>query len=148
MKNTHSTKLNLHLPQPSEPWPPSRSAARLNRASLMKLAIIINSLADSPSEPHLPIAEVHAAAQEGRLLPLLVRYAGRRPDFSFLQSPPGTFDELNSTLHKYSVILQGREFLRTGVSRNGYCFALALVLHAAREWLPPLWPDHTVADQN
>ena len=26
--------------------------------------------------------------------------------------------------------------------------SLALVLHAAREWLPPLWPDHTVADQN
>jgi hypothetical protein len=113
----------------------------VRRSTLLKLAFIVNSLADSPSEPDLPLPEVHAAAQEGRLLELLAQYAGRRPDFSFLQSPPGTFNEINSALRDSSTILQGREFLKAGVYRNGFCLALALVLYALRERLPQIWPQ-------
>jgi len=73
-------------------------------------------------------------------LSLLAQCAGRRPDYSFLQSPPGTFDELNSALRDSSTILRGREFAKAGVYRNGYCLALALVLYAIRERSVQLWP--------
>src|SRR5258705_10830707 len=91
----------------------------LRRSALLRLAFIVNSLADSPSETDLPLPEVHAAAQDGRLLKLLAKYAGRHPDFSFLQSPAGSFDELNSALRDSSTILRGREFTKAGVKRNG-----------------------------
>ena len=139
------TPLTPHLsPQPPEPaatWQVPAPHSGVRRSTLLKLAFIVNSLADSPSEPDLPLPEVHAAAQEGRLLELLAQYAGRRPDFSFLQSPPGTFNEINSALRDSSTILQGREFLKAGVYRNGFCLALALVLYALRERLPQIWPQ-------
>ncbi len=37
-------------------------------------------------------------------------------------------------------MLQGREFAKAGVYRNGYCLALALVLYAIRESSPQIWP--------
>jgi len=125
---------------------PLRKGVR--RATLLRLAFIVNSLADSPSEPNLPFPEVHAAAQEGRLLELLADYAGRCPDFSFLQSPPGTFDDPNSALRLSSTVLQGKEFAKAGVCRNGYCLALALVLYAIREILPEVWPKPGSSEQN
>ena len=113
----------------------------LRRSALLRLAFIVNSLADSPSETNLPLPEVHAAAQDGRLLKLLAKYSGRHPDFSFLQSPAGSFDELNSALRDSSTLLHGREFPKAGVKRNGYCLALALVLYAIRERSPQIWPE-------
>ena len=53
-------------------------------------------------------------AQEGRLLELLAQSAGRYPDFSFVESPAGSFDELNSALRLSSTVLQGREFVKAG----------------------------------
>jgi hypothetical protein len=131
----------IHKPQAPETWPCPKRPNGLQRSALLKLAFIVNSLADSPSETDLPLSAVHAAAQGGRLLELLEQSAGRRPDFSFLQSPPGTFDELNSALHLSSTALQGREFTKAGVCCNGYHLALALVLYAIRESSPQLWPD-------
>jgi hypothetical protein len=113
----------------------------LRRSALLKLAFIVNSLADWPAEQELPLPAVHAAAQDGRLLELLALSAGRLPDFSFLQSPDGSFDELNSALRLSSTVLQGREFTKAGVYRNGYCLALALVLYAIRERSPQIWPE-------
>lgn len=115
----------------------------LRRSALLRLAFIVNSLADSSSETDLPIPQVHAAAQDGRLLQLLAQYSRRHPDFSFLQSPAGSFDELNSALRDSSTILRGREFLKAGVYRNGYCLVLALVLYALRERFPQVWPEAT-----
>ena len=115
--------------------------SRTSHSALLRLAFIVNSLADSPSQPDLPLLEVHAAAQEGRLLELLAHCAGRRPDFSFLESPTGGLDMLNSALRDSSTTLQGREFAKAGVYRNGYSLALALVLYALRERSPQVWPD-------
>jgi hypothetical protein len=74
--------------------------------------------------------------------------SGRLPDFSFLQSPPGTFDEVNSALRDSSVILQGRELSKVGVRHNAYCLALALVFYAIREHSTQLWPEHVPSEQN
>ena len=142
---SHVTSI-IHKPQLPKTLPSAHPRARLRRSALLRLAFIVNSLADSPSEPDLPLSEVHAAAQEGCLLELLAQYAGRRPDLSFLQSPPGSFDELNSALRLSSTVLQGREFLKAGVYRNGYCLALALVLYAIREMSPQLWPELVSSD--
>ena len=131
----------IYKPEPPKTWPCAARRTGLRRSALLRLAFIVNSLADSPSQTDLPFPAVHAAAQEGRLLELLAQSAGRFPDFSFLQSPPGSFDELNSALRLSSTVLQGREFLKAGVCRNGYCLALALVLYAIRERSPQLWPD-------
>ena len=120
---------------------PTSKRTGLRRSALLRLAFIVNSLADSSSETELPIPAVHAAAQDGRLLQLLAQHSGRHPDFSFLQSPAGSFDELNSALRDSSTILRGREFLKAGVYRNGYCLALALVLYAIRERSPQIWPE-------
>ena len=130
----------VHKPQPPKTWPCADRRPGLRRSALLKLAFIVNSLADSPSEADLPLPAVHAAAQDGRLLELLARSAGRLPDFSFLQSPVGSLDELNSALRLSSTVLQGREFAKAGVYRNGYCLALALVLYAIRERSPQIWP--------
>jgi hypothetical protein len=119
---------------------------RLHRSALLRLAFIVNSLADSPSQSDLPLSEVRDAAEEGRLLELLGRYSGRHPDLSFLESTPGAMDELNSALRTSSRILRGREFLKAGVYRNGYCFALALVLYAIRERSVEIWPEVASSD--
>ena len=132
----------IHKPEPPKAWPCADRPTGLRRSALLRLAFVVNSLADSPSETELPLPAVHAAAQEGRLLELLAQSAGRYPDFSFLQSPVGSFDELNSALRLSSTVLQGREFAKAGVHRNGYCLALALVLCAIRERSPQLWPEH------
>ena len=113
----------------------------MRRSTLLRLAFIVNSLADCSSEGDLPFPEVHAAAQEGRLLELLARRSARFFDFSFLKSPDGSFDELNSALRLSSTILRGREFLKAGVCRNGYCLALALVFYAIRERSVDMWPE-------
>src|SRR5258706_5373039 len=131
----------VHNPEPPKTWPCADRRPGLRRSALLKLAFIVNSLADSPSEADLPLPAVHAAAQDGCPLELLAQYAGRRPDLSFLQSPPGSFDDLNSALRLSSTVLQGREFTKAGVYRNGYCLALALVLYAIRERLPQIWPE-------
>src|SRR5258708_1240977 len=83
----------IHKPEPPRTWPCAHRRTGVRRSALLKLAFIVNSLADSPSEQELPLPAVHAAAQEGCLLDLLAQYAGRFPDFSFLQSPDGTFDD-------------------------------------------------------
>ena len=144
-KGPASKHTKYHHMQTSLSAPISRPS-RLRRSALLRLAFIINSLADSPAVPALPLSEVHAAAQDGSLLELLSQYAGRRPDFSFLQSPPGTFDELNSAIRDSSTILHGREFTKAGVFRNGYCLALALVLYAIRERSPQVWPEPVSSD--
>src|SRR5262245_1570477 len=109
MKSTiHNPKLH------NTPSFPHRRTS-LRRPALLKLAFIVNSLADSPSEQELPLPAVHATARDGRLLELLAQYSGRCPDFSFLQSPDGTFDELDSALRLSSTVLRGREFLKAGV---------------------------------
>src|SRR5207245_3444283 len=126
----------IHKPEPPKAWPCADHPTGLRRSALLRLAFVVNSLADSPSETELPLPAVHAAAQEGRLLELLAQSAGRYPDFSFVESPAGSFDELNSALRLSSTVLQGREFLKAGVCRNGYCLALALVLYAIREISP------------
>src|SRR6266446_8641863 len=131
----------IHNPEPPKTWPCAALPSGVRRSTLLRLAFILNSLADSSSETDLPLPDVHCAAQEGRLLELLAQSAGRFPDFSFLQSPAGTFDELNSALRLSSTVLQGREFAKAGVHRNGYCLALALVLYVIRERSPQLWPE-------
>jgi hypothetical protein len=128
--------------QPSTNWPCADRPVGLRRSALLKLAIVVNSLADSARTPNLPLSKVHAAAQEGCLMELLSQYAGRRPDLSFLESPPGTLDELNSALRLSSTVLQGKEIPKAGVYRNGWFLALAFVLYAVRERSPQLWPDH------
>ena len=127
--------------------PESKPRTFLPRAALLRLAIIVNSLADAPNLD-LPLEEVRSAAREGRLLPLLIDFSGRHPDFAFLQSPPGTFDEVNSALRDSAVILSGREFQKVGVCRNGYCLALAYVLYAIRERSVQVWPEHIPSHQN
>src|SRR6267142_5364978 len=104
---SHVTTM-IHKPEPPKAWPCADRPTGLRRSALLRLAFIVNSLANSPSETDLPLPEVHAAAQDGRLLELLAKYAGRHPDFSFLQSPAGSFDELNSALRDSSTILRGR----------------------------------------
>jgi hypothetical protein len=131
--------------QPSKNWPCADRPVGLRRSALLKLAFIVNSLADSPRHPELPLPQVHAAAREGCLMELLSQYAGRRPDLSFLHSPPGTLDELNSALRLSSTVLLGREVPKAGVYRNGWCLALALVLYAIRERSPQLWPEQPCA---
>ena len=130
----------IHQPQPLKTWPCAEPRSGLRRSALLRLAFIVNSLAN------LPLPAVHAAAQQGRLLGLLAQSAGRCPDLSFLQSPPGSFDELNSALRLSSTVLQGREVAKAGVCRNGYCLALALVLYAIRESSPQVWPEPVSSD--
>jgi hypothetical protein len=79
---------------------------------------------------------VHAAARQGRFLQLLAEYSGRFPDFSFLQSPSGSFQELGLALRAASTALESGEFVTAGVYQNGYCLALALVLEAMRQKFP------------
>ena len=136
----------IHKPEPPKASPCADRPTGLRRSALLRLAFIVNSLADSPSETDLPLPAVHAAAQDGRLLELLAQYAGRFPDFSFLQSPDGAFGELNSALHLSSTVLQDREYTKAGVYRNGYCLALALVLYAIREISPQVWPEPVSSD--
>jgi len=136
----------IHQPQPLKTWPCAEPRSGLRRSGLLRLAFIVNSLADSPSQTNLPLPAVHAAAQDGCLLELLAQSAGRFPDLSFLQSPDGTFDELNSALRLSSTVLQGREVAKAGVCRNGYCLALALVLYAIRESSPQVWPEPVSSD--
>src|SRR5258708_2151166 len=81
----------LHKPEPPKPSPCADRPTGLRRSALLRLAFVVNSLADSPSETELPLPAVHAAAQEGRLLELLAQSAGRYPDFSFVESPPAPF---------------------------------------------------------
>jgi hypothetical protein len=122
----------------TDPFPPR---VTLRRAALLKLAFLVNSLADCPATPKLSFADVHAAARQGRLLDVLSQDSGCRADFSFLQSPDGSFDLLNSALRDASTLLNGREFLMVGLSSNGYCLVLALVLYALQERLPQIWPE-------
>lgn len=58
----------VHKPEPPKTWPCVGRRPGLRRSALLKLAFIVNSLADSPSEADLPLPAVHAAAQDGRLL--------------------------------------------------------------------------------
>jgi hypothetical protein len=136
----------IHKPEPPNASPWADRPTGLRRSALLRLAFIVNSLADAPSQTELPFPAVHAAAQEGRLLELLAQSAGRYPDFSFLQSRGGSFDEVNSALRLSSTVLQDREFVKAGVHRNGYCLALALVLYAIRERSPQIWPEPVSSD--
>ena len=146
MKNPATNLTRGACPQPPKTWPCAGPRTGLRRSALLKLAFIVNSLADSCSETDLPLPAVHYAAQEGRLLELLAQSAGRFPDFSFPHSPAGSLDELNSALRLSSTVLQDREFLKAGVYRNGYCLAMALVLYALREISPQVWPEPVSSD--
>ncbi len=79
----------IHKPEPPKASPCADRPTGLRRSALLRLAFVVNSLADSPSETELPLPAVHAAAQEGRLLELLAQSAGRYPDFSFVGSRAG-----------------------------------------------------------
>jgi hypothetical protein len=119
---------------------------RLSASALQRLAVLVNSLADAPGEPELPLAEVRVAAKQGTLLDLLRKYSGRSPDFACVRSPDGTFDDLNSMLRDAALTIWGREYEKIGVYRNGYCLALGLVLYAIRERLIQVWPDSNLTE--
>jgi len=58
----------IHKPEPPKASPCADRPTGLRRSALLRLAFIVNSLADSPSETELPLPAVHTAAQKGRLL--------------------------------------------------------------------------------
>ena len=99
----------------------------------LKFALIVNSFIDTSTGHELPFDEVYDAIEDGHFTLILMAYAGRDTDFSFMRSPDGSFDALNSALRAAAAEFRGRHFLKGGVARNGFCLALAIVLEAIRQ---------------
>ena len=99
----------------------------------LHLAFLVNSLGDSSAGHDLPFDEIYQSIDGGYFPLILMAYAGRCPDFSFMQSPDGTFQQLNTALRSAAAEFRGRHFLKGGVAQNGFCLAQAIVLEAIRQ---------------
>ncbi|HWX22765.1 MAG TPA: hypothetical protein VN578_22930 [Candidatus Binatia bacterium] len=111
----------------------SQPGSGLKLADWLQLAFLVNSLGDSSAGHDLPFEEVYESIDGGYFPLILKAYAGRCPDFSFMQSPDGSFEELNTALRAVAAKFRGYHFQKGGVAANGFCLAVALVLEAIRQ---------------
>jgi len=110
---------------------PSLSGQR-NHRSPLKLSVFSNShlslTASQTRHPktELPFSEVHAAAREGRLLPVLGHYAAVSRTSLCSNRLPAMAKALRPALRRSVGCVEAREFVKAGVCRNGYCLAWPL----------------------
>src|SRR5437867_1912071 len=102
-------------------------------SSLTYLGFETNAVLDACPGFKLPIAEVHSASRAGRLVEHLATRFGAEADLSLLVAHPEELDAVNSALTQAADSLEGREARKTGVSKNGLCFVIALVLEAIQQ---------------
>jgi hypothetical protein len=101
--------------------------------SFTSLAFSVNSVLDQNPATTLSFAEVRDSAKRGVLVQDLARRFGEQPDLSLLLSDEHELSDLNLALTNASNALEGRVMRRVGVSKNGLCLVMALILEAIEQ---------------
>jgi hypothetical protein len=81
----------------------------------------------------LSFTEVHAAASDKRLIPLLASRFEGKIDLSLFSASDKETRDVEDALHMASGALEGRERRKTGVNSSGLCLVTAIILEAIQE---------------
>jgi len=102
-------------------------------SSLTYLGFEINAVCDSCPDFELSFAEVHEAARNGQLVPLLAERFGDDADFSVFNKAPDELAEVEAALREAASALKGQEERIVGVRKSGICLVIAIILEAIQQ---------------
>ena len=102
--------------------------------SFTHLAFLINGIIDERPASDLTFKEIHLAAREGRLVPLLTERFGNIAHFS-LPACSSTInpEQTEALLSDAAWALEGREARKASIQNSGLCLAMAIVLEAIQQ---------------
>ena len=102
-------------------------------SSFTSLAFNVNSVLDQNPKFKLPFAAVRDSAKRRMLVQDLARQFGEQADLSLLLSDVDELVDVNLALTNASSALEGRVMRKVGVSKNGLCLVMALILEAIQQ---------------
>jgi hypothetical protein len=107
-------------------------------SSFTGLAFETNAMLDAYPDLSLAFVQIHNAADRGRLVEFLAQQFGDAADFSLLLSDQAELAAVNNALRDAASALYGRERGTAGLSRNGLCLVVAVILEAIQQqFIPP-----------
>jgi len=102
-------------------------------SSLTHLAFETNAVLDACPDFDLPLAEVHAAARQGVLIQHLAKRFGDKADLSMLLTNPDELHAVDFALCDAVSSLEGCGHRKIGVTNNGLCLVLAIILEVIQQ---------------
>src|SRR5437870_4724574 len=107
--------------------------------ALTHLAFHINAMLDACPGFNLSYAEIHEAAEIGRLVELLAKRLRGHVDLYLLTSDPEQLTSLEIALGAAAEVLRGRERAKANISKSGLCLVMAIILEAIQQQYD-VWP--------
>src|SRR2546423_12843037 len=101
--------------------------------SFTGLGFELNAVLEGSPRAKLSFNEVRDAAQRGVLVEHLAQRLGDKVDLSAISSNEDELVDVVLALRVASEALDGREARKVGVSKNGLCLAMALILDATQQ---------------
>jgi hypothetical protein len=102
-------------------------------SSLTYLGFETTAVWDSCPDFELSFAEVHDAAQRGRLVALLRERFGDSADMSLFDMDAKELADTEAALRDAASALEGREGRKTGVRNSGICLVMAIIFEAIQQ---------------
>ena len=102
-------------------------------SSFTALGFEVNAVLEACPKFKFSVAEVRDSAQRGMLVEELAARFGDKADLSLLLADEREVVDVDLALSDASDSLHGREGKKAGVSKNGLCLAMALILEAIQE---------------
>jgi len=102
-------------------------------SSFTALGFEVNVMLEACPKLKFSAAEVRDSARRGMLVEDLAHRFGDKADLSLILSDEQELVDVDLALSDASDALDGREKKKVGVSKNGLCLAMALILEATQE---------------
>ena len=111
-------------------------------SSLTGIGFEVNAVMSECPDFELTLEQVHGAARERRLIPLLKERFQEGADFSLLLSHADELAQVEAALGGASEALEGRESRKVGIRNSGLCLVIALVFEAIQQRFCPADTNH------
>src|SRR3989442_1041576 len=124
-----------------------RTSNKLTVTNLTHLGFHINAIVDSGEDLDLAYAEIHEAAELGRLLEHLANRLRGRADLYLLTSlEPEHVTAIEIALRDAAGALQGREMKKASIKNSGLSLVMAIILEALQQNFSP-YPNEPEPEQ-
>jgi hypothetical protein len=109
------------------------NAMKPSLTALTHLAFHVNAAIDACPDFDLSYAEIHDAAEIGRLVEHLDKRLKGHADLYLLTCIPEKLTSLEIALREGAEALRGRESKKAHVSKSGLCLVMAIILEAIQQ---------------
>lgn len=108
-----------------------KSRILMHTAHLLSVGVCANTLIDKRAQPWFTFEDIYEAAEEGRLMDLLMSIDDSG-NLAAWAADPRQRSAAESALREAAITLEGHELTKAGVGDNPLCLVIALVFEVIR----------------